>query len=166
MARTGYPFDPGATPEYGAAMSDAPDRAVRLAVMRGFVDEGRPPSPDEIAGRLGVPQIEVEASLRRLADAHVLVLAPGTPYVWMANPFSAIPTPFRVEAGERRWWGNCIWDGLGILAAVGVDGRVSTACPDCGERLDVETSGAQARGEGVVHYSVPAAHWWDDIGST
>ena len=166
MARTGYPFDPAVAPGYGAAMSEAFDGDVRLSVMRGFVDDGRPPSPDEIAGSLGVPQIEVEGALRRLADAHVLVLAPGTPYVWMANPFSAIPTPFRVEAGERRWWGNCIWDALGILAAVSVDGRVSTSCPDCGEALEVATAGSEARGEGVVHYAVPAARWWVDIGST
>lgn len=147
-------------------MSDALDGDVRLAVMNGFVREGKPPSPDELAGSLGVGQIEVEASLQRLADEHVLVLAPGTPYVWMANPFSAIPTPFRVESAERRWWGNCIWDGLGILAAVGVDGRVSTACPDCGEPLEVEVEGGAVRGDGVVHYAVPAAQWWDDIGST
>jgi len=166
MARTGYPFDPDATPGYGAGVSDGLDRDVRLAVMRGFVDDERPPSPDELAGSLGVPQIEIEGSLRRLADAHELVLAPGTPYVWMANPFSAIPTPFRVKAGERRWWGNCIWDALGILAAVGVDGCVSTACPDCGEPLEVEVEGETTRGDGIVHYAIPAARWWDDIGST
>jgi hypothetical protein len=140
------------------------DADVRLAVMRGFADDGHPPAPDELARSIGVPQIEVEAALRRLADAHVLVLASGTPYVWMANPFSAIPTPFRVQAGERRWWGNCIWDALGILACVGSDGVVETTCPDCGEQLSVEVAGGQARGEGAVHYAVPAAHWWDDIG--
>jgi hypothetical protein len=151
---------------YGPHVSESLDRNVRLAVMRSFVDEGRPPSPDELAGALGVPQIEIEGSLHRLADAHALVLAPGTPYVWMANPFSAIPTPFRVEAGERRWWGSCIWDALGILAAVRADGRISTSCPDCGEALEVKIAGGKARGEGVVHYAVPAADWWVDIGST
>ena len=72
------------------------DRDVRLAVYRKFVDEARPPSPPEVALQLGVATLDVEASIRRLADAHTLVLAPGTPYVWMANPFSAIPTPFEV----------------------------------------------------------------------
>lgn len=147
-------------------MSEMLDGDVRLSVMRAFVETGRPPSPDEIAAELGVPQIEIESSLRRLADAHVLVLAPGTPYVWMANPFSAIPTPFRVESGERTWWGNCIWDALGILAAMDVDGRVYTSCPDCGEQIAVEVEGGAVLGEGVVHYAVPAANWWDDIGST
>jgi hypothetical protein len=34
----------------------------------------------------------------------------------MANPFSAVPTPFLVRSGDRSWYGNCIWDALGIPA--------------------------------------------------
>lgn len=147
-------------------MREELDRDVRLAVMRGFVDEGHALAPDELARVLGVEQVEVERSLQRLAEAHVLVLAPGTPYIWMAAPFSAIPTTFRVRAGERTWWGNCIWDALGVLATIGSDGSVSTTCPDCGETIDVVVEGERARGEGVVHYAVPAAEWWEDIGAT
>lgn len=142
------------------------DAEVRLAVLRGFVDNGNAPSPDELAARLGVGQIDVERSLHRLHDAHVLVLAPGTPYVWMANPFSAIPTPFVVTSGDDRWWGNCVWDALGILAAVDRDGVVRTRCPDCGEPLELEVRDGElaAGAETVVHFAVPASSWWDDIG--
>ena len=56
----------------------------------------------------------------------------------MLNPFSGVPTPYRVEAGGRSWFGNCVWDAFGIRAALGVDGHVSTACPDCGEALEVD----------------------------
>ena len=148
-------------------MSETLDRDVRLAIMRGFVEDGRPPAPDELARSLDVAQIDAEAALRRLAEAHPIVLAPGTPYVWMANPFSAIPTSYRVHSGGRRWFGNCIWDALGILAAVGVDGRISTTCPDCGEPLELRTEGERISGdEAIVHYALPAARWWEDIGST
>jgi hypothetical protein len=148
-------------------MSETLDRDVRLAIMRGFVEDGRPPAPDELARSLDVAQIDAEAALRRLAEAHLVVLAPGTPYVWMANPFSAIPTSYRVQSGGRRWFGNCIWDALGILAAVGVDGRISTTCPDCGEPLELRTEGERISGdEAIVHYALPAARWWEDIGST
>ena len=148
-------------------MSETLDRDVRLAIMRGFVEDGRPPAPDELARSLDVAQIDAEAALRRLAEAHSIVLAPGTPYVWMANPFSAIPTSYRVQSGGRRWFGNCIWDALGILAAVGVDGRISTTCPDCGEPLELRTEGERISGdEAIVHYALPAARWWEDIGST
>ena len=106
-------------------------------------------------------------SLRRLAADRLLVLAPGTPYVWMANPLSAIPTPFGVEAGGRSYFGNCIWDALGVLAMVGDAGTVRTWCPCCGERLAVEVAGDRlVDGEGVVHFERPAARWWEDIGAT
>jgi hypothetical protein len=32
----------------------------------------------------------------------------------MLNPFSAVETPHRVEAGGRSWFANCAWDALGI----------------------------------------------------
>ena len=143
----------------------AVDAAVRIEVYRFFVDQGRPPVPPEIAETLRMEQAPVEDSLRRLAAAHVLVLAPGTPYIWMANPLSAIPTPFSVEAAGRTWFGNCIWDALGVVAMLGGTGIVSTWCPDCQDRLHVLVDGSRLSvGEGVVHFAVPAAHWWDDIG--
>ena len=144
------------------------DRDVRLAVYRRIVDEGRPPTAPEMANALGVATPLVEASLRRLADGHVLVLAPGTPYVWMANPFSAIPTPFEVEVGDRRYFGNCIWDALGIPACLRSDARIRTYCPDCSEPLSIEVRGSEleAPADAAIHFAVPAARWWDDIGST
>jgi len=141
------------------------DAEVRLAVYRYFVDRGRPPVPAEVAAALGMRQRSVEDAFRRLADAHVLVLAPGTPYIWMANPLSAIPTPFAVEASGRSWFGNCIWDALGIVAMLGGTGTVRTTCPDCGDELAVAVEdGRLVHGDGLVHYAVPALHWWDDIG--
>lgn len=144
------------------------DRDVRLAVYRRIVEDGLPPTAPEIARGLGVSIVEIEASLRRLADGHVLVLAPGTPYVWMANPFSAIPTPFEVESGGRRYFGNCIWDALGIPACLHADARIRSSCPDCSEplSLDVRDGQLDTPSEGVIHFAVPAAKWWEDIGST
>jgi hypothetical protein len=140
------------------------DLDVRVEVYRFFVAEGRPPVPAEVGASLELPQADVEDSLNRLADAHVLVLAPGTPYIWMANPLSALPTPYRVEAAGRTWFGNCIWDALGIVAMLGGDGTVTTWCADCGDRLVTEVTDDAAAGDGVVHFAVPAARWWDNIG--
>jgi Alkylmercury lyase len=143
------------------------DAEVRLEVYRFFVAQGRPPVPAEVAKTVATDQASVEGSLRRLAEGHVLVLAPGTPYIWMANPLSAIPTPFQAEAGGRRFFGNCIWDALGVVAMLGGTGTVSTWCPDCREPISVTVADNRlASGEGVVHFAVPAAHWWDDIGFT
>ncbi len=143
------------------------DTDVRLEVYRFFVDRGRPPAADEIAEAIGTDQATVQGSLRCLADAHVLVLTPGSTSIWMANPLSAIPTAFQAEVGGQRWFGNCIWDALGIVAMLGGTGTVTTWCPDC--RVPITVGVEQnhlSRGEGVVHYAVPAARWWDDIGFT
>ncbi len=82
----------------------------------------------------------------------------------MANPFSAVPTPFRVEAGGRRWVGTCAWDAFGICAALGVDGRIETVCADCDEPIEVRVRDGRPDDETLVfHCLVPAAQWWDDI---
>ena len=149
------------------------DNEVRLEVYRFFLETGRAPTPAEIADALDRLPTDVEASLRRLADARVLVLAPGTTYIWMANPLSALPTPFRVRAKGRSWFANCIWDAFGVVAMLGVedDAEIHTSCPDCGQPLlvGVTNGSVSLDGEppgGVVHFAVPAARWWDDIGFT
>jgi hypothetical protein len=92
---------------------------------------------------------------RRLEQARVIVLAPGTLNVWMANPLSAVPTSFRVETQLGSFWGNCVWDALGIPAMLGADGRVATSCPDCGEPIALEIrDGELAPVDAVIHFAV------------
>jgi Alkylmercury lyase len=142
-------------------------RRVRQHVYQWFADSGRAPSPVELARAFGVPPSRIERVLEELATgADALVLLPGSAYVWMAEPFSAVPTSFLVGSGERRWWGNCIWDALAILALLEVDGWVATACPDCGAELRVEVAAGLLAGDGVAHFAVPARDWWRSIGFT
>lgn len=141
------------------------DSTVRLEIYRHFIDRGRPPVPGEVAEALGTGQAEVEDSFQRLHDSHVIVLAPGTPYVWMANPLSALPTPFSVSTGQRSWFANCIWDALGTIAMLDGSGSVETRCPDCLDPIEVAVDNGRLQPtEAVVHFAVPARHWWDDIG--
>lgn len=144
------------------------DRTVRLAVYRKVVEDGRPPTPDDLAAELGVAITDVRSSLGRLADAHALVLQPGTSSIWMAAPFSAVATPFDVAVGDRHYFANCIWDALGIPACLHVDARIDSSCPDCAEplRLEVRDGALQEPADGVLHFAIPAARWWEDIGAT
>jgi hypothetical protein len=144
------------------------DRAVRLAVYRTIVADGVPPTPEELAAELGVATTDVGSSLRRLADGHVFVLRPETSSIWMAAPFSAIPTPFEVTVGDRRYFANCIWDALGIPACLHADAQIDTSCPDCSEsmRLEVRDGALREPADGVIHFAIPAARWWEDIGAT
>jgi len=143
---------------------DARDLELRNLTYRLFVELGRAPSSDEVAEAAGFAREEVAAAWLRLHEAHALVLEPNATQIRMAHPFSAVPTPYRVEAAGRSWYANCAWDAFGICAALYVDGRVETACPDCGEPIAVEVRGGRSDDESLLfHCLVPAAHWWDDV---
>ena len=147
--------------------TEALDREVRVFVFRQAADTGRVPRPGEIATALGRPQPEVEESIRRLAADRVWFLAPGTANIWAANPFCAVPSSFRVRALGRTYWGVCVWDALGIPAALHADATVTARCGDCDEEIVLEVrDGALTRGEGVVHFAVPALRWWENIAFT
>jgi hypothetical protein len=125
---------------------------------------GAVPRSDEVAEAAGLLPEEVRASWRRLHEARALVLDADTAEIKMAHPFSAVPTPYQVEAGDRWWYANCAWDAFGICAALDTDGGIQTTCPDCGEPLSCEVRG-RAPGDPTLlfHCLVPAAAWWDDI---
>jgi len=146
---------------------NALDARVRSHVYAHFVERGAAPSPAEVAAALGTPLEGVSASFERLADGKALVLQPASREVLMAEPFSAVPTAFVVRSGTSSWWANCIWDALGIPAAIGVDATVLTSCADCGEAMTVEVAdGRLVAGDCVAHYSVPARSWWPDVAFT
>ena len=143
------------------------DTRVRLAIYERFVDEGEAPSPEAVAEALDISVEDAKAAYRRLADARVIVLMPGTDEIWMANPLSAVPTSFRVETPRGSYWGNCVWDGLGVVSMLGGEGTVETRCADCDDAISLQVESEQLiDGEGVAHFAVPAARWWENIGFT
>jgi hypothetical protein len=145
---------------------EAADLSIRRATYRLFVQLGRAPSAREVAADRGVGEPDVRAAWARLHEAHALVLdADGE--IRMANPFSAVPTDFRVDAAGRSWFANCGWDAFGIGAALGVDSAFDTHCPDCGEGLHIEINEGRPEPTNLVwHVLVPARQWWSDIGFT
>lgn len=143
---------------------DAADIDLRNVTYRLVVEQGRAPTADEVGAAVGVTVDEVARGWRRLHDAHALVLNGAGTELRMANPFSAVPTAYRVEAGARWWYANCAWDAFGICAALHVDGRIATSCPDCGEAIEVGVRDARPDDESLLfHCLVPAQHWWEDI---
>ena len=145
------------------------DARVRLHIFQVFVESGSPPTTQETAAAMSILESEAADAFLRLAEAHAIVLEPGSTDVWMANPLSARPTDFDVRSVDgRRWHGVCAWDAPGVLAMVGSDGIVASSCPDCGEPIELVVANSEMRGpDGVVaHFLVPAKQFWDDIGFT
>lgn len=140
---------------------------VRVELLRTAAATGRVLQAAELARVLGRAEAEVRAALRLLAAARVLILAPHDGDIWAASPFCAVPSGFRVEASGRVYWGICIWDALGIAAALDADAAITAPCGDCGARMELTVrAGRLARDEAVVHFAVPARRWWDNIGFT
>ena len=138
---------------------DESDLALRRRTYAFFVEQGRAPA----AAELGDAD-DVLAGWRRLDAEHAVVLNEATDELRMLNPFSMVPTAYRVHTGGRWWYANCAWDAFGVCAALHSDGRVETSCPDCGEPLAVELRDERPDDESLLfHCLVPAAHWWDDI---
>jgi hypothetical protein len=113
---------------------------------------------------VNLPVDQVVASLRRLGEGRALVLQPGGTKILMAQPFSALPSGFEVETSRGTWWAPCALDALAIPGMLRIGARIRSRCEDCGEeiRLQVKDGAIQSAGE-LVHFSVPAASWWDDI---
>jgi hypothetical protein len=131
---------------------DATDVEERNRIYAAFVATGRPPTDVD------------EAVLRRLHEAHALVLEQNTLAIRMLNPFSCVPSAWRVEAAGRTWYANCAWDAFGVCAALHADGHISASCADCGEPLEIDVQDARPQPDDLLfHVLVPAAHWWDDI---
>jgi Alkylmercury lyase len=140
------------------------DLRLRNVTYGLFVEQGRAPTVEDVTRATGKTTEEVLAGWRRLHDHHALVLDGTRTEIRMANPFSAVPTAYRVLAGGRWWYGNCAWDAFGICAALEVDGRIESSCPDCGEPILVNVADEEPDDATLLfHCLVPAAHWWDDI---
>lgn len=156
-------------------MSDEFDPQVRVALYREWIATGQAPTRSALATRLGVDDVEISAAFERLAASRQIVLdrrsGATSRELWMAMPFSAVPTPFRVAVGDQRYFANCAWDALGVAPMLGREATIETVCADCGEPETIEVSNGRVRvasghESGVVHFAIPAAEWWDDIGFT
>src|SRR5687767_13188147 len=147
-------------------MHSEPVLRVRHAVYRSFA-EGHIPLAATLAETLHLPLDEIQLAYARLHEAHALVLDPHAKEVRMALPFSAVPTPHRVIGADRSWFANCAWDAFAIPALLNCDARCESTCPDCDAPIVYRIeAGRLLDPHGVVHFAVPAAKWWDDIGFT
>ncbi|MDX6552843.1 MAG: hypothetical protein QOH74_1331 [Gaiellales bacterium] len=116
---------------------------------------------ESCAATAAPPPVDDVPSLRGLAAKHVVVLdeEAGSPRVRMAHPFAAHHDGARVDAGGRTWWGNCAWDGLGIVAALGLREATVTS-----NGIEVPVRDGRAVSNAIFHVAVPARDWWADIG--
>ncbi len=143
---------------------DALDAEVRNYVYDTVMKTGKIPTLSETAVALSTTEDLVRSSFNRLSDGHILVLQKGVGEILMANPFSAVPTPFLVKTEGYSYYGNCIWDAMGVPAMLNRDAVIETSCGCCSTAMKVEIkNGEIIDPKGIAHFAIPATRWWDDI---
>lgn len=139
------------------------ETTLRQYIYRHIIREQRVPKVAEMAATLSCSVRRVLDGLKRLAETHAFVLQEDGE-LWRAVPFSAVPTPFPVQIGKSRWWGNCVWDALGIPAMLAKNARLDASCGCCNYEMVLEVRKGKLKGpKGVIHIAVPARNWYDDI---
>lgn len=142
------------------------DWDVRATVYERFAATGQAPEIAELAARAGATEHQVVSSLRRLYEAHEIAVREDGG-IWMANPFSAVPTAYPVRTPEMTCWANCAWDALGVSAILGTDGWTRTTCAESGVTIEFGVRDGRLEGDaGVIHLVTPLRDAWIDIGFT
>jgi Alkylmercury lyase len=140
---------------------------LRHIVYRKFLETGTAPGADDLARELAAPVEAIRAALESLQSEHALVLAPATrDTIWMAHPFSNVPTDHRVVANGRGWWANCAWDSLGIVALLHRDADIQSRCACCAEPIALTARDGLIRGTALIHFAVPPRRFWENVGYT
>jgi hypothetical protein len=112
------------------------DTAVKLNIYEAIAKTTKAPTSTEVAKVLGASVDEVEAAFARLHKKRLLVPEPGNlSQIRMAPPFSGIATPFLVKVMDKSYYANCVWDALGIPAALHHDTVVKASDGYTGELM-------------------------------
>lgn len=156
-------------------MNDSLLWQVRYFVYSHFADTTHASSTDETAQHFNISTEEAGKYYKELHNRHAFFLEPGTLTIRMANPFSGIPTDFKVHANGRTYYANCAWDMLGIPATLHTDAVIEAVCTESNEPVQLEIKNgciapAAAEDGGLsgllVHFPLPFARWYDNLAFT
>jgi hypothetical protein len=141
----------------------------RAFVYAHFADTTHPPSVDETAAHFNISAEEAGELYKELHNRHSFFLEPETLTIRMANPFSGIPTDFKVHANGKTYFANCAWDMLGIPAALHCDAVIDAVCTESNEAIQLEIKHGEpaqspfTNNQLLVHFPLPFARWYDDL---
>lgn len=123
-----------------------------------------PPTIAQIAAHFHIATDHAQRLFHDLHQRHAIFLDPATGSIRMANPYSIVPTRYRVLANERAYWANCAWDAFGIAAMLDTDAQIHTRCADNDQSILITIHSGQFEPKaGVVHFALPFARWYDDL---
>ncbi|MBT6119658.1 MAG: hypothetical protein HOH66_17485 [Rhodospirillaceae bacterium] len=142
---------------------------VRKFVYDTIVETAHPPIAQHVADRFGLPRAEVVRLFHVLQDERQLTLIPGTDRIFMAHPFSALITPYRVRLRRGpEYFINCAFDTLAAHPMLGdASMTISGFCHRTGKQIEILLDGGRIEwlqpATTVVYLGIPARRWWENI---
>ena len=138
----------------------------RAFVYAHFAETTHPPSVDETAVHFNISTEEAGELYKELHNRHTLFLDAEKMTIRMANPFSGIPTDFRVHANGKTYFANCAWDMLGIPAALHCDAVIDAVCTESNDSVEIQIQDGNLRftnDDLRIHFPLPFTRWYDDL---
>ncbi len=136
----------------------------RHFVYAHIAETTRPPSVDETAAHFSISIEEASELFKELHNRHALFLDFAKMAIRMANPFSGIPTDYKVHANGKTYFANCAWDMLGIPAALHCDAVIDAVFTESKESVRLEVkNGKVTNGDLLVHFPLAFSRWYDDL---
>lgn len=137
---------------------------IRHFVYQQFADTTLSRSVDVTAAHFSISTEEATEYYKELHNRHAFFIELETLTVRMANPFSGIPTDFKVLANGKTYYANCAWDMLGVPAALHMDAVIEAKITESNEFVKLEVKdGKVTNDELLVHFPLPFSHWYDDL---
>ena len=136
----------------------------RHFVYSHFADTTYPPNVDETAVHFDISTEETSELYKELHNRHALFLDFDEMAIRMANPFSGIPTDFKVHANSKTYFANCAWDMLGIPAALHTDAIIEAKFTESNDLVKLEVKdGKITNPDLLVHFPLAFSRWYDDL---
>jgi hypothetical protein len=152
------------------AMSGNLVKAVRKYIFDYFLGNCRAPVLEELMIHFRLQRREASSVLEELEAAHCITRVPGTNRILMANPFSALDTPFRVKVDRKGYFAACAWDAVAFHIMLNRDTQVESFCHHCANPIEIAFSHGKKMSslpaDPIVYLSLPAAKWWENIVTT
>jgi hypothetical protein len=139
---------------------------VRRYLYSRYLSAGRGASPSEIAAATDLKRDEVRAALEELERGVMVMLERDTDaVVRRCPPWSDIPTDHRIEVdGAFAAYAGCALEAVNAAFAYpGSQTTIKSACPHCGEPIELEFAGAElvdfSPEATVVHIGLNPRSW-------
>ena len=143
---------------------------VRKYIFDHFFEYTTAPPLEEVMQRFKLTRKEAFQIFRELEADHHILLVPETQRILMANPYSAISTPFRVYVGNKRFFANCAWDTVSLHVMLELEARIVSFCHHCAEPIEISLSKGEVESSKpstpLIFLSTPVSKWYDNLINT